>query len=427
MATWQNVSHRLEQRLPALPNNMASKRKQWIITGVLVLGAFFVGHTMGQASDLQAQLLGDDGYVDIEKVINLYSSTRSSEVNFDQYWDVWDMLRNEYVSEDIDEVSLFYNSIEGMVAGLDDPYSVYFPPRDAQEFAEGLAGEFEGIGAEIGIRDEQLTIIAPLPGSPAEQAGIAPRDKVFAIDGEDTAGITIDEAVGKIRGEKGTDVVLTILHEDGSALEDITVTRDTIEVPTVIWEREGNLAYIRISYFNQDTWRDFNTAVVEVLEDRPAGIILDLRLNPGGFLDTSIDVASEWVTRGNILIQRERDGIDKTFATRGPHRLAGIPTVVLVDDGTASGSEIVAGALQDAGAATVMGTQTFGKGSVQDFQVLPDGSALKLTIAEWLTPNERAINKVGITPDIILEDMYATSTDGVVDLARERAVDYLQN
>lgn len=409
---------------------MDARKKQWIITGVLVLLAFFIGRTAGQVSSLQTELLGDDGYVDITKVINLYSTTRSSEVNFDQYWDVWDMIQDQYVSEDIDEVALFYKSLEGLVAGLDDPYSVYFPPKDAKEFADSLAGEFEGIGAEIGIRDEQLTIIAPLPGSPAEQAGLKARDKVFAIDGDDTAGITIDAAVHQIRGEKGTPVVLTILHEDGNALEDITVVRDTIEIPTVTYEFEPDhtgTVYIRISHFNQDTWREFNTIVGDVIDKGVTGIVLDLRLNPGGFLDTSVDVASEWVERGDILIQRERDGIDKTFATRGSHRLGGIPTVILVDDGTASGSEIVAGALQDAGAATVMGVQTFGKGSVQDFQVLPDGSAIKLTIAEWFTPNGRAINKVGITPDIILEDMFATSTDGVVDLARQRAVEYLQH
>lgn len=408
---------------------MTARTKHILGTILIVVVAFFAGRTVGQASDLHAQLLADDGTVDITKVINLYGSTRSSDVNFDQYWDVWDMVQSKYVDEDIDEVSLFYSSIEGMVAGLDDPYSVYFPPSDAKEFADGLSGEFEGIGAEIGIRDDQLQVIAPLPGSPAEQAGLRSGDVIFAIDGEDTAGITIEEAVGHIRGKKGTEVVLTIRHEDESNLVDITVVRDTIEVPTVTLEREADsadIAYLRISYFNQDTWRDFNRAVIELLEDKPNGLVLDLRSNPGGFLETSVDVASEWVTTGNIVLERERGNIEKTFPTRGNHRLAGIPTVVLVDEGTASGSEIVAGALQDAGVATLMGAQTFGKGSVQDFQILPDGSALKITIAEWLTPNERVINKVGITPDILIEEMFDTSTEEVVDLGRQRAVEYLQ-
>jgi len=303
---------------------------------------------------------------------------------------------------------------------------VYFPPTEAKEFADGLSGEFEGIGAEISIKDSQLTVIAPLPTSPAERAGVRAGDQIFAIDGTDTTGITIEEAVNLIRGKKGTEVVLTIRHENESAISDVTVIRDTIEVPTILLEVEDDIAYVRISYFNQDTWRDFNTAVTDILAQNPTGIILDLRSNPGGFLETSVDVASEWVTQGNIVIERERGGVETVFATRGAHRLAGIPTVVLVDEGSASGSEIVAGALQDAGAATIIGSQTFGKGSVQDFQVLPDGSALKVTIAEWLTPNERVINKVGITPDIVLEEMFDVSGDTPIDLGKNRAIEYLR-
>lgn len=406
---------------------ISSRTKTYISTALFGIAAFFVGHTVGQASELQASLLNDDGQVQIEKVINLYSSTRSSNVNFDLYWDVWDMIHAKHVNEDIDDVALFYASIEGMVAGLDDPYSVYFPPTEAKAFADGLSGEFEGIGAEISIKESQLTVIAPLPTSPAEQAGLRSGDQIFAIDGTDTTGITIEEAVNLIRGKKGTEVVLTIRHEDDTTIEDITVVRDTIEVPTVILEQDEDIAYIRISYFNQDTWRDFNKTVLELLADKPSGIILDLRSNPGGFLETSVDVASEWISSGNIVIERERDGVETVFSTRGAHRLSGIPTVVLVDEGSASGSEIVAGALQDAGAATLIGAQTFGKGSVQDFQVLPDGSALKVTIAEWLTPNERAINTVGITPDIVLEEMFEVDGDTIVDLGRNRALDYLRN
>jgi len=405
---------------------LSSRTKTYIGTALFGIVTFFIGHTAGQASNLQEQLLTEDGHVNIEKVINLYSSTRSSNVNFDLYWDVWDMLQSKYVDEEVDDVALFYSSIQGMVAGLGDPYSVYFPPTEAKAFADGLSGEFEGIGAEISVKDSQLTVIAPLPTSPAERAGIRAGDQIFAIDGTDTTGIIIEEAVNLIRGKKGTEVVLTIRHENESAISDVTVIRDTIEVPTILLEIEDDIAYLRISYFNQDTWRDFNTAVTDILTQNPTGIILDLRSNPGGFLETSVDVASEWVTQGNIVIERERGGVETVFATRGAHRLAGIPTVVLVDEGSASGSEIVAGALQDAGAATVIGAQTFGKGSVQDFQVLPDGSALKVTIAEWLTPNERVINDVGISPDIVLEEMFDVSGDTPVDLGRNRAIEYLR-
>lgn len=397
---------------------------------VLVGGVcFFIGRTAGQVSNLQAALLDESGSVDIERVINLYSSTRSSDINFDQYWDVWDMIQEKYVHEDIDTVALFYQSIQGMVEGLDDPYSVYFPPTEAKAFAEGLSGEFEGIGAEIAIRDNQLIVVAPLPASPAEQAGLQPSDVIVAIDGEDTFDITVEEAVSRIRGPKSTTVVLSILRDGASTIQEISVIRDTIEIPTVHLERESTdptIAYVRINYFNQDTWREFHDVVTTLLADRPQGIILDLRSNPGGYLETSVDVASEWITEGAIVLERERGGVETVFTTRGQHRLAGIPTVVLVDEGTASGSEIVAGALQDSGAATIMGAQTFGKGSVQDFQILPDGSAIKLTIAEWLTPSERVINNVGITPDIVIDTMFATSTDEVIDLGRAQARDYLQ-
>jgi carboxyl-terminal processing protease len=404
----------------------SSRTKIYIGTVLFGVVTFFIGHTMGQASDLHARLLSEDGHVDIEKVINLYSSTRSSNVNFDLYWDVWDMVQKKYVDEDVDHVALFYSSIQGMVAGLNDPYSVYFPPREAKAFADSLSGEFEGIGAEISIKDNQLTVIAPLPTSPAERAGVRAGDQIIAINGTDTTGITIEEAVSMIRGKKGTEVVLTIRHESDSTFQDITVVRDTIEIPTILVEKEADIAYIRISYFNQDTWRDFNAVVTELVADRPSGIILDLRSNPGGFLETSVDIASEWVTTGPILIERERGGVEKVFTTRGAHRLAGIKTVVLVDEGSASGSEIVAGALQDAGAATVIGAQTFGKGSVQDFQVLPDGSALKITIAEWLTPNKRVINDVGITPDIVIEEMFDLSGNTIIDIGRNTAREYLQ-
>jgi len=398
------------------------------MTIVLVL-VFGAGILVGSYSTTKQALVNESGAVEITKVLDLYGKSRSSDVSFVQFWNIWDKIKKSHVSQPVNEVDLFYGALKGMVAGLDDPYSTYFPPVEAQEFAKDLAGEFEGIGAEIATRDNQLVVVAPLPSSPAEKAGIQAGDKIYAIDGKETFQMTLEEAVSHIRGEEGTSVVLTISHNGVDTIEDVSVVRATITIPTVVWEqKEGGIASLRISYFNETTWADFDTAVTDILQTKPKGIILDMRMNPGGYLQTSIEVASEWIPEGAIVIERFADDKENIHKTVGKHRLAGIPTVVLVDEGTASGSEIVAGALQDYGVGSVIGAQTFGKGSVQDFEILSDGSALKLTIAKWFTPKNRVIDKEGITPDIVLEQMFVPekaddTTSPLVDMGMKRALE----
>jgi len=397
-------------------------------TVILVLLVFGAGIVVGSYSTTKKSLVNNAGAVEITKVLDLYGKSRSSDVSFVQFWNVWDKIKQSHVGQPVNEVDLFYGALKGMVAGLDDPYSTYFPPVEAQEFARDLAGEFEGIGAEIAIRENQLVVVAPLPSSPAEKAGLKAGDSIYAIDGKETFGMTLEEAVSHIRGEDGTAVVLSVSRNGVDRIQDVSVTRATITIPTVVWEqKEKGIAYMRISYFNETTWTDFDTVVEEILATNPKGIILDMRMNPGGYLQTSIEVASEWIPEGPIVIERFADGKENTHKTVGKHRLVGIPTVVLVDEGTASGSEIVAGALQDFGAGTVMGAQTFGKGSVQDFEILSDGSALKLTIAKWFTPQDRAIDKEGITPDVVLEEMFTASEDSAdrTDLGIQRALEEL--
>lgn len=330
------------------------------------------------------------------------SAGRSSTINFSQFWDVWDRVKEKYVKDGIEDKDLFYGAIQGLVSSLGDPYSVYLPPAEADLFAKDLLGELEGIGAEIGIKNDQLLVISPLPDSPAEHAGLKAGDAIIAIDEENTAGMGVGLAVSKIRGKGGTAVTLTIARGDYSKTEDITITRAKIIVPSVLFSwQENNVAYLRIMQFNEDTLSIMGKYIKQIKKNSDLqGVILDLRNNPGGYLSTAIEMASEWVDDGVIVSEKGRDGVNREHKTIGSHRLNGVKTVVLVNGGSASASEIVAGALQDNKKALVVGEKTFGKGSVQDFEVLSDGSALKLTVAEWYTPGGRNINKDGINPDI---------------------------
>lgn len=416
------------------PNESTHKGKftRYIVTGTLILGVFVSGVLTGTSYGMRALLHGNSVSA-ITNVTNLFSKSENPNVSFDQFWEVWKKVQEKYVYKPVSSTDLFYGSMVGMVAALKDPYSVYMPPVKAEEFKRDLSGEFFGIGAEIGLKENRVTVIAPLPDSPAEKAGLKAGDVILMVDGKDIAGKPIDEVITLIRGPKDTVVALTVAKA-GTAKE-VKITRGVITVPTVTWSmKERSIAYIRISYFNDTTWNEFDKAVPQIIAKSPKGIVLDLRSNPGGYLDTSVKVASEWVSSGVIVYEKLNDGFrDQYTADSGRHRFVGIPTVVLVDEGTASGSEIVSGALQDYGVATLVGSKTFGKGSVQDFEYFPDGSALKLTIAEWLTPKERQINKVGIEPDEKIEKMFVqkegtdgTSPDHFDDKGLERALEILQ-
>ncbi|MBI3573318.1 MAG: S41 family peptidase [Candidatus Kerfeldbacteria bacterium] len=320
---------------------------------------------------------------------------------------VWTSIHSSFVQTNVDDQKLVQGAIAGLVSGLGDPYSVYFTPSEAKSFSQEISGTFDGIGMELGYKNNQLTVIAPLPGSPAEKAGISSGDVLLKIDQRDATVMKLDEAIGFIRGPKGTIVVLTIQRAQEEKPRVVSVTRQTISVPSVTTKMLTNgtakIADLKISSFNNDTGDSFLRLVQQDLAQHPAGWVIDLRNNPGGYLDQAVIVASAFIRSGTIVSEIGRDGQRRNLEAKGDHVLADAHMVALVDQGSASASEILAGALQDTGRATIIGTKTFGKGSVQEYQELADGSSLKLTVAKWYTPKGRSISDAGVTPDLVVE------------------------
>jgi carboxyl-terminal processing protease len=397
-----------------------------VLAVVLLLtfwGGFYAGKGNSMWAGKNSRILAYS-----EEAKNATTAVNPDDIfDFNLYWEVWDSLKQNHVDKNmIKDKELFYGSLTGLAQSLDDPYTVFMDPKTAQEFADDLAGTFEGIGAEVGMRNDIVTIIAPLDGMPAQKAGLRAGDKVYAIDGESTIGLTVDQAVKKIRGEKGTKVVLTILRGTGEKAMDITITRDVIFVKSVKTEmRSDGIFIIKISNFNDDTLNLFNAAVNEALIKNPKGIILDLRNNPGGYLETSVALASEWIEAGPVVAEQFGENKRNEYFSNGRARLKNFPTVVLVNSGSASASEIVAGALRDYKKATIVGEQTYGKGSVQTLQNLSDGSALKITIAKWLTPAGDFINEKGIAPEIEVK-LGQTDIDKNIDPQMNKALELLK-
>ncbi len=319
------------------------------------------------------------------------------------FWEVWDSAKNKYVNKPIDDEVLFYGALNGIIGSLDDPYSVFFDPEATREFNKQLSGSFEGIGTEIGIKNNQLTIISPLENSPASLAGLKAGDLVLKIDGEETFEMSLDRAINLIRGTKGTEVILTVLSENEENIKDISIVRDIINVESVTWEMlDDNIAYIKIIHFNADTYQNFTNIASEILVNNVDGIVLDLRNNPGGYLNSAVDVSGEFL-KDSVVVIEDFGSKKEEYSSNGNSKLENYKVVVLVNGGSASSSEIVAGALQDYDRAIIVGEQTFGKGSVQDYEQFQDGSSLKLTVAKWLTPNGVNIDEFGITPDVEVE------------------------
>ena len=303
---------------------------------------------------------------------------------------------------------MVYGAIQGMVNAIGDPYTMFFEPDTSKKFQEEIAGAFGGVGMELGFKNDTLTVIAPIKDTPAFKAGIKSGDRIVKIDGNSTAGMTVDEAVSKIRGKPGTKVTLTIAPPANGTIRDITLTREIIKVPAVDWkiiEHDGkNTAYIQIYTFSQNVDSDFKKASDEILKSNTDSIILDLRNNPGGLLDSAINLAGYFVDKGQLVVSEVfGDGTKNDFKADGASQLAKYPILVLVNGGSASASEILAGALHDNKQIHLIREKTFGKGSVQQLEELAGGASLKITVAKWYTPAGINISVAGINPDIKVE------------------------
>ena len=387
---------------------------------VLLLVTFMAGLYIGRSKYVQ------NNYREKNVELANINSNKTERVDFNLFWDVWETIEEKYIDE-LDYQKMLRGAITGMVASLDDPYTVYMDPEANKEFQEEIAGTFEGIGAEIGIKNNKLTIISPLPSPPAEQAGIKARDTILAINGEGTIDMNLIEAVARIRGEKGSTVTLNIIRSDWDEAQDIEITRDTIEVESVTWDLKKqngkSIAYIELIYFGEDTSTEFKKVVTDIMAYEVDGIILDLRGNTGGYLETSIEVGSEFVANGQVIaIESFSDGEENKFKAKNGARLANISVVVLIDEGSASASEIVAGALRDHRQSKLIGQKSYGKGSVQELESYDDGSSLRVSVAKWLTPAGKNINGEGLSPDIEVElsdEDYDNDRDPQLDKALE--------
>ncbi len=347
---------------------------------------------------------------------------------FDTLWEVWQFLSEDYVNKEaLDPKALAQGAIEGLIEALGDPYTAYLDPETSELAWSEFEGSFEGIGAFVSMEDGELTVISPIAGTPAERQGIRAGDRILEIDGEATSGMTLTEAVLKIRGPKGTAVTLLILHQGETEPVEIEITREEIDIDTVYLEMlPGNIAHIEIIYFSLRTDKEVSSVLSDALSRGATAIILDLRGNPGGLLDTVVDVADEFLDGGTILYQVDGEGeIIKEWKASSGGLAVDLPLAVLVDGGSASGSEVLAGALQDYGCAPLIGTTTYGKGSVQLIRELSDGSALYVTSARWLTPNGHLIEGQGLTPDFEVPITEEDITQGI-DPQLERAIDYIQ-
>jgi len=349
---------------------------------------------------------------------------------FIPFWETWNLVHESFVNQPVDDTLLLQGAIRGMLEALNDKHTSYMDPKAYESESSSLAGEYQGIGAQVDTSGDYLTVISPFEGSPAKAAGLRPGDMIIAIDGEDMSDYSPEEARQRVLGPEGTEVILTVAREGESEPLDISIVRARITVASVTGEMlDNDIAYIDINAFGDNTTQELRAQLDELLLQNPKGIIVDLRFNPGGYLITAVEVMSEFVDDGVVLIEQYGDGTRDVYNALGNGKATDLPIVVLINEGSASASEIVAGTLQDYERAELVGVQSYGKGSVQTWMPLSNNQgAVRVTIAKWLTPKERTIDDVGLTPDYIVEmteDDYTNRLDPQLDKAIDVLMDMM--
>ncbi len=402
---------------------MSQKAQKYLIIFLLVVAiSGYFGYDLGS----RGYTLKIKKFPPQLEVIN--RSVPSQNIDFALFWQVLDMLNQKSIYRPLDGKKVLYGAIKGLTDSLGDPYTTFLNPSQNETVNSSLEGKYEGIGAELGMKNSQLIVITPLDDSPARMANIRAGDFIIKINDADTSGISLTEAVSKIRGKSGTNVVLNLFREGVDKPFDVTITRAKIAVQSVKWEDKGNgIAYIRISRFGETTNEEWDKTVSEAftLQGGLKGLIIDVRSNPGGYLQSSIHIASEFVKSGTVVQEEFADGTRQPFIVDHRGRFLQIPVVVLINKGSASASEILAGALRDARGAKLIGEKSFGKGSVQDAQSFPDGSGVHITIAKWLTPAGTSINGQGLEADVKIELLEEDVTSGR-DPQLSKALELLQ-
>lgn len=400
------------------------KFQRILIIFLLVVSAFYGGYYYGSS-----------GYIfkvrrDPPQVKILNRAPSNSEVDFSRFWEVWDLLSSSYLERPVDPQKMLWGSIEGMVNSLGDPYTSFLPPKVNEVVTNSINGTYYGIGAELGIKEGKLIVVAPLEGSPAKAAGVKAGDEILEIAGESALGITVTEAVSKIRGDAGTTISLLLRRSNAEPVT-VHIQRGAINVPSITWEDKGEgTAYIRVSRFGADTNADWSkiASEVNVQMDELDAIILDLRGNPGGYMESAVYIAGEFLKKGSIVLYQESAlGEQIPFETNRLGSFERIPVVfILVDEGSASASEILAAALRSHLESQIIGMKSFGKGTIQDAKDFSDGSGIHITIAKWLTPDKEWIHGTGLAPDIEvkltqedLENKFDAQLEKAVELAKE--------
>ena len=384
---------------------------------VLLAGAFSGGILVGAATAKPVS----------QTVSAPVSPTGEMETLFAPFWETWKLVHEQYVDQPVNDLELMRGAIRGMLTSLGDKHTSYMDPTEYQQSTEPLAGEYEGIGAWVDTSGDYLTIISPIPNTPADKAGLKSGDKVIAVDGKDMTGTQPDLVLRQVKGPAGTKVKITIQREGEKKPLDFELVRSKIVIASVESKMlDGNIAYVKIVTFGDKTTAELKAALTDLMAKNPAGMVLDLRNNGGGYLTTAIEVVSQFVKEGVVMYEEYGDGTKNSFTAIPGGMATDIPLVVLVNEGTASASEITAGAIQDYLRGKLVGTVTYGKGSVQNWLPLNDNEgAVRITVARWLTPKERQINEKGLTPEFIVE-ITEEDVKAEKDPQLEKAVDLLK-